>query len=86
MAISWSVKREVVNETTALSKITAIRVDSDTGILRSFSYKGCMKTTEEKKVCWNNIWAQYQAAEVKEAEVDTVSDEGKTNLETREVL
>lgn len=84
MAISWEVKREIVTADTGLSKVTATRTDSDTGVAHSFSYKGCMKTTEEKKACWDDIWAQYQAVETKEAAVDTVAGEGVTNLELRE--
>lgn len=85
MAISWDVIREIVNADSELSKVTATRTDSDTGAAHSFSYKGCMKTVEEKNACWDNIWAQYQAVKTKEAAVDTVADEGITNLEAREV-
>jgi len=84
MAIVWDIKREVVNIETELSKVVATRTDSDTGGTQSFNYKGLMKTTEEKKACWNDIWAQYQAVATKEAAVDTVSGEGVSDLNARE--
>lgn len=85
MAISWDVKREVVNADTGLSKVVATRTDSVKSVSHSFSYKGCMETTEEKKAGWDNIWTQYEAVATKEAAVDTVAGEGVTNLEAREV-
>jgi hypothetical protein len=85
MAISWDVKREIVNAATELSKVIATRTDSTAGTANSFCFKGCMKTTEEKNACWDDIWAQYQAVKTKEAAVDSVADEGVTDLEAREV-
>ncbi len=43
MAITWHVKREVVNEDTQLSKVTATATDSESSDAQTFSCKGRMK-------------------------------------------
>ena len=83
--IQWTIKREVVNADTQLSKVMAIRLDTDSGKSGSFFYKGCMKTDEEIKAAWDNIWNQHIEARQKVDYVDPVSTAGKTNLEAREV-
>jgi hypothetical protein len=78
---TWKIKTVVVNPETDLRKITAV---SDTnGVTQSFSAKGVMKTPEDRKKIEDNIWAQYVAAQPKEA--DSVATALKSGLEGRTV-
>ena len=83
MSVIWNVETELINSDTELRKVTATRIE-DTESL-SFFTKGCMKTTEEKDKVWDDIWAQYQAKRTELDKVDSVADEGKVNLEAKEV-
>ncbi len=81
MAITWKVKREVVNEETQLSKVVATATDSESGDVQTFGCKGRMKTDEEKKAVWDSILKQYQDAEVIKKAVDSAVNEGETYLD-----
>ncbi len=85
MAITWPTKREVVNAETELSKVVATRTDDVAGTTHSFFVKGRMKSPEEQKKVWDNIWAQWLAVKTKIEAVDTVAAATKVDLEAREV-
>jgi len=71
--MAWDVKTELVNADTQLRKITA------TCDGRTFFVKARMKTPEEKKAVWDEIYRQYKES----PKVDAVAIEGKQNLEGR---
>lgn len=79
--MAWSVVTELINPETELRKVNAFRVEGET--VQSYFVKARMKTLEEKKKVWDNIWNQHK--ESTEVIVDNVAAEGKTNLEEREV-
>lgn len=86
MAITWDVRtEEIVNAETDLRKIVATRTDNVKGVIQSFRVKGLMKSNEDQKKMWDEIWAQYEVARVVADTVDTVAVSGKVNLEAREV-
>lgn len=82
MAITWEIKRDVVNIETELSKITATRVDNVKGTSHSFFAKGLMKSPTERKKLWDNIWTQWLVA--KTPVIDVIVVDTKNNLEERE--
>ncbi len=84
MAITWDVKTEIVNANTDLRKIVAIRTDDVADIAHVFFVKGCMKSPEEQKKIWDNIWAQWIA--IKAKAVDAIAVVIQNNLEEREIL
>jgi len=71
----WTVKTILVNPDTELRKVTAI-CDG-----RTFFVKARMKTPEERKAVWDEIYRQHK----EKPKVDVVAEEGKTDLEAREV-
>lgn len=82
--ITWKVKREIVNGDTQLSKVTAIRTDSESGDIQAFAYKGRFSTAGEIAAAWDNIWNQYTEARTKAEYVDPVAASGEENLVARE--
>ena len=81
---TWKVKREIVNGDTQLSKVTAVRTDTESGDVRAFAYKGRFSTAEEIAAAWDNIWNQYTEARTKAEYVDPVAAAGQDNLQARE--
>lgn len=73
--MTWDVKTELINAETELRKVSA----SCNG--RTFFIKARMKTAEEKKAVWDEIYLQYK--DVNKIMVDSIAGEGKTNLERR---
>lgn len=86
MAITWSIRTELINSDTGLRKVFAIRTD-DTDpnnlVIHSFQIKARMKTTEEKKAVWDSLHQQYLDSVAIVS--DSIADEGKTYLELKEV-
>lgn len=82
--MTWNVKTELINPETELRKVFATLTDAtdiENKVVQRFFIKACMKTLDEKKAVWDNIWKQY--LESKKVVSDAVGDEGKTNLEGR---
>ncbi len=82
--MTWIVKTELVNPDTWLRKVFATFTDAtdiENITVRTFFVKARMKTDEEKKKVWDEIYRQYQ--ESTKPVVDTVAGEGKQNLEGR---
>lgn len=75
----WTVKTELINPDTELRKIYATYIDGENS--QMFFVKARMKTPEEKKAVWDNIWQQYLKAT--KPVVDALVTEGKNNLEGR---
>lgn len=82
----WLVTTEIVNPETGLRKVYATRTD-DTNpeniIAQMFFVKARMKTPEEKKAVWDNLYQQYLDS-IKVVS-DPVAKEGKTYLDAKEV-
>ncbi len=79
--VTWDIKTTVVNPDTDLRKIYA--VSNTDGVEQSFFAKGVMETADDQKKIWDNIWAQYVSVQIKP--VDTMSGQGKTDLEGRTI-
>ena len=78
----WTIRTEIVNETTSLKKVFATRTDGiDT---KTFFVKALMKTQEQRNAVYDNIWNQY--LKEKNETPDAVIAEGKANLEHRETV
>lgn len=80
----WTVKTELINKETELRKVYATSIyDTDIENIKTETYftKGRMKTPEEKKAVWDNIWQQH--LERTKVVSDPLGVEGKTDLEGR---
>lgn len=86
----WDVKTEFVGtepvdkekptgDMTELTKITATHVETG----QTYQLKARMGTEAYKKAAWDNIWNQH--VERTKTVSDPLADEGKANLEAREV-
>lgn len=84
--IKWTGRTQIVNVDTDLRKVWAVRTDDATGVSHTFFAKGLMKSDDDQKKIWDNLWAQWLVAKAESEQVDVMIGKLKTSLEAKELV